>query len=152
VLLATAGGLGYLHPAPGTWASAAACAVGAAWMAVVPSPWTTLGMAFAALIATAIGWRCCGSAARHFGYQDPSQVVIDEVAGCWLALAILPPGQASAAPLWAAGIAFLSFRVFDIAKPWPLNWLERLPGSAGIMADDLAAGLLAGILTTAVLH
>ena len=49
-------------------------------------------------------------------------------------------------------LAVLLFRVFDIAKPWPVGWFERLPGAVGIMADDLAAGAVAGILAAALLH
>ena len=49
-------------------------------------------------------------------------------------------------------VAVLLFRVFDIAKPWPVSWFERLPGAFGIIADDLAAGVFAGILAVALLH
>ncbi|MCL6622919.1 MAG: phosphatidylglycerophosphatase A [Syntrophobacterales bacterium] len=66
-------------------------------------------------------------------------MVIDEAAGQLVALALLPP-------TWPAGLlGFLLFRVLDILKPWPLKALEHLPGGWGVMADDLAAGALAGL-------
>jgi phosphatidylglycerophosphatase A len=98
---------------------------------------------------TVAGILCAPAAIASFGVEDPSEVVIDEVAGVWLALAILPT-HLLATPLVAAGVAFLLFRVFDIAKPWPVTWCEHLPAGWGIMSDDLAAGILAGGLATAL--
>ena len=66
---------------------------------------------------------------------DPGRAVWDEYAGMWITCLFLPPTL-----LWL-GTAFICFRVFDILKPWPANWLERLPGGWGIMADDVVAGL-----------
>jgi phosphatidylglycerophosphatase A len=77
--------------------------------------------------------------------------VLDEVAGQWLALAVVallrsrPPDQRDLVA------AFLLFRLFDVAKPWPIRKLERLPGGWGIVADDLAAALAAGLLVLGVL-
>jgi phosphatidylglycerophosphatase A len=72
--------------------------------------------------------------------KDPSIVVIDEVVGMLVALFALP--------LRAADVlaAFLCFRVFDIAKPFPLRRLEARPGGWGIMLDDLVAGLYTNVL------
>lgn len=75
---------------------------------------------------------------RASGIRDPQFVVIDEVAGMLVALAFFPPNPVG------AGAAFLLFRLFDVAKPFPVGRLERLPGAWGVMADDLAAGLFAG--------
>ncbi len=74
--------------------------------------------------------------------EDPSHVVIDEIAGMFLTLLWLP------LPLgWTAWVAaFLLFRVFDIWKPWPVNKCEKLPGGLGIVLDDVAAGVLANIV------
>lgn len=106
------------------------------------------------LIAVAVsllGLAVCPLAARHFADHDPRQVVIDEVAGVWCALAMLPAALLHDQLLIAVVLAVAWFRVFDIAKPWPVGWLERVPGPASIMFDDLAAGILAGLVTTALL-
>lgn len=135
-ILATALLIGHIPGAPGTWGSMAAAAlfvaagmpVGAAGFAVA------LGLVILGL------WAASGAAAS-FGESDPAPVVIDEVAGMWLALAV---GGARTAAAVAA--AFVLFRLFDIAKPFPIRRLERLDGAAGIMADDIAAGLASGAL------
>lgn len=66
---------------------------------------------------------------------DPQRAVWDEFVGMWATCLFLPKTLP-----WLA-VAFLCFRVMDIAKPWPIRKLERLPGGLGIMADDLLAGL-----------
>ena len=66
---------------------------------------------------------------------DPGRAVWDEFVGMWVTCLLVPPQ-----PVWLA-VAFLSFRLFDILKPWPANRLESLPGGWGIMADDVVAGL-----------
>lgn len=71
------------------------------------------------------------------GKHDPSEIVIDEVAGLWIALA----GTNFALPHLI--IAFLLFRLFDIIKPGPINTLQNLPGGWGVMMDDIGAGLVA---------
>ena len=140
-LLATWFGSGLVRVAPGTCGSLAALPF-AAGLAFVGGPWL-LGLATAAAFAAGL-WastRYAGAA----GQSDPGAVVIDEVAGLWLALVLLPlePGPYL--------LAFLAFRLFDITKPWPIGWVERsLPGAWGIMADDLVAGLIAGALALAV--
>jgi len=90
----------------------------------------------ACLAAVLIGVWASDETARWLGKHDPSEVVVDEVAGMWLALVGLPH------ELPVAGAAFLLFRVFDIGKPSPLKQLERLPGGWGIMLDDVAAGAI----------
>jgi phosphatidylglycerophosphatase A len=102
-------------------------------------------------LVTLVGLAVCPAAARHFGRSDPSHVVIDEVAGVWCALALLPTAVLHEQSLLAVALAVGWFRVFDIAKPWPVSWLERIPGPASIMADDVAAGIIAGLVTTALL-
>lgn len=150
ILVCTWFGAGLLRPAPGTWGSiAAALPALALLLAVEPGTarWILLAGVAAATVA---GIRCAPAAVARFGVHDPSQVVIDEVAGTWLAIAVLPAALL-AQPLLAVGAALLLFRVFDIAKPWPVGWCEHLPGGWGIMADDLVAGALAGCLATALL-
>jgi phosphatidylglycerophosphatase A len=71
-------------------------------------------------------------------------VVIDEIAGVWLAMACLPATAFAAHPWPWTLAATAAFRVVDILKPWPIDRCERLPGAVGVVADDLAAGVLAG--------
>jgi phosphatidylglycerophosphatase A len=89
---------------------------------------------------------------RETGRIDPSECVIDELAGQWLACAfallsfggLLPANHLS---LPAFGLAFVLFRLFDIWKPWPVSWAENsLKGGLGVMMDDIVAGLMAGVL------
>ncbi len=130
-------GAGLLKPGPGTYGSIAATAVWFVVMRHVPAnltPWITLAMAG---VATAIGIPAATRVARESGRKDPQIVVIDEVAGQWLALTLAPPS------LPFALLALVLFRVFDILKPPPVRWLERLPEGTGIVVDDLAAGLYA---------
>ena len=75
------------------------------------------------------------------GQRDPSYIVIDEVAGVLCALCIAPQEF-----VWSL-IAFVLFRILDIFKPFPVDKLERLKGAWGVVADDLGAGILAGVLT-----
>jgi phosphatidylglycerophosphatase A len=75
--------------------------------------------------------------------KDPQRVVIDEVAGVLIAM-----GMVRGAGLWPAVLGFALFRLFDITKPGPIRRAERLPPVGfGIMADDLVAGIVAGVLT-----
>jgi phosphatidylglycerophosphatase A len=145
-LLATVGGLGDVLPAPGTSVGSVA---GAAALALLlrlfpghPMPVVLVGLA--ALLPAAV-WSCGAEAARR-GETDPRAVVLDEVAGQWLALglvAVLRPGAVTVA---AIVISFALFRIADVLKPWPIRRLERLPGGWGIVVDDLAAGLLAAVV------
>jgi phosphatidylglycerophosphatase A len=152
VHFATVLGIGHLRPASGTWASIAAGALGWAFCAWAGESRLLPGLVVATIAASVIGLLASPAAIRHFARRDPSQVVIDEVAGTWAALACIPAAVLHREPFLAVAVAVLWFRVFDIAKPWPVGWLERLPGAWGIMVDDLAAGLLAGAMSAAVLH
>lgn len=129
-------GSGLVPRAPGTAGSLAALpfAAGLSWLAGPAATPATL--ASAALIVFLIGWATSEMYVRRVRQKDPGQVVIDEVAGVLLTLAVAPLD-----PL-AYGLGFLWFRVFDIFKPWPISWADRrLGGGLGIMVDDiLAAG------------
>ncbi|MFQ5970679.1 MAG: phosphatidylglycerophosphatase A [Alphaproteobacteria bacterium] len=135
-LVATWFGLGRLPVAPGTWASLAALPI-AAGIVWIGGPW----LLSAAIVAAALaGAWAAGRYAEAMHARDPRAVVVDEVAGQWLALLPLSLD-------WRYYVAaFVAFRLFDILKPWPCRRLERLPGGAGIMADDIAAGVYAGAL------
>ncbi|MEP0775072.1 MAG: phosphatidylglycerophosphatase A [Acidobacteriota bacterium] len=142
--LATVGGLGDLLPAPGTTVGSVAGVVlfaGAWHLTGGLAPWTLLA---GACLLVAVAVPACGREATRRGQGDPGAVVLDETAGQWVALAMWV--LAHPAPLTPGVLAasFLLFRLFDVAKPWPIRRLERLPGGWGIVADDLAAGAAAG--------
>lgn len=140
-LLATWFGSGLLPKAPGTWGSLAALPFAFA-IASLAGAW---GLLAAVLAVTAVGLWAADVYAARSGESDPGKVVIDEVAGQWLAL--VP----AALDLRLYAVAFLAFRFFDIVKVWPASWLDRnLKGGRGIMLDDLAAGVYAGALTYGV--
>ena len=136
-LLATWFGSGLLPYAPGTWGSLAALPF--AW--VIASLWGQWALLVAAGLAFAVGIWAAEIYARRSLVDDPPAVVIDEVAGQWLALAVVPPDALPYA------LGFVLFRVFDIVKPWPANAIDhRLKSGFGIMLDDIVAGGYAAIL------
>ncbi len=136
-LLATWFGSGLLPWAPGAWGSLAALPFGAA-LAWAGGPWA---LAAGAAVVFVVGLWAGQRYAAASGRADPGAVVIDEVAGQWLAL--IPCGLD---PL-LFGAAFVAFRFFDVVKVWPASWCDRnLKGGLGIMADDVVAGVYAGLL------
>jgi phosphatidylglycerophosphatase A len=137
--LATFFGVGRMKPGPGTYASVAALLLwlGAAHLFHPDRHSLALATAVAALLITLIGIPASTIVARESGREDPGFVVVDEVAGQWIALIAVRPDWQHAA------LALLLFRLFDIWKPWPIRKLEKLPEGTGIMLDDVAAGLLA---------
>lgn len=90
-----------------------------------------------ALLASAVGIWASDVVIRDSGEKDPQRIVIDEVAGVLLALAVAPPTFAGVA------LAVLLFRVFDITKPFPARRAEALAGGWGVVVDDLVAGVWA---------
>jgi phosphatidylglycerophosphatase A len=103
---------------------------------------------FAIIIGMAIaGVLAADRIARDMNEHDPQIVVVDESVSILLALWIAMPGD-----IWGVAAVTVLFRVLDIYKPWPLRLLERLkPNGLGIMADDLAAGIIAGVVVLLVL-
>ncbi len=108
-----------------------------------PLAWLTLA---AALGAVAIGIPAATIVERESERPDPGHVVIDEVAGQWIALIY---SRVNLSHLLAG---FLFFRLFDIMKPWPARRLERLSAGWGIVLDDVAAGVYALLLMLALQH
>jgi phosphatidylglycerophosphatase A len=143
--LATCFGIGEIPFAPGTFASAAALPLG--W-ALARMGWQ--GVVAGAIAATIGGIWACDRHARKVGVHDPSECVIDEVAGQWFALAPIAM-VARSGDWWLYALAFLLFRLFDITKPWPISAGERLPGGLGVMMDDVLAGFAAGLLLYAAM-
>ena len=138
-VIATFFGAGLGKPGPGTWGSVAAVLLWAAFaLGAHPLPSTLLIALVAGIVLSiALGVPAATVAARESGRHDPGFVVIDEVAGQWIAL------LGSPADWRHALIALVLFRVFDITKPFPARQLERLPDGWGIVFDDVAAGLYA---------
>jgi phosphatidylglycerophosphatase A len=138
-VLATWFGAGRMRPGPGTYGSVAAMLLwfAAAHLFHLQPLALAIATAVAALLITLIGIPASTIVARESGRQDPGFVVIDEVAGQWIALIAIRPDWQHAA------LGLLLFRLFDIWKPWPIRQLESLPEGTGIMLDDVAAGLLA---------
>jgi phosphatidylglycerophosphatase A len=145
--LCTLGPIGHLRPAPGTWGSAAAIAL--AWgLHVLGGFWLVL---VATVAVTALGWWAVREATRGSADKDPSEIVIDEVAGQWIAILPVSLGaQMAGTDFWALwpGVvtAFVAFRLFDIWKPGPVGWADRQEGAFGVMADDVIAGWLAALV------
>lgn len=132
MMLATLGPVGRFRPAPGSWGSAAAVLVAVGLVQL--GGWT---LEIAALIVCVLGVRAADIYDRETGSKDASDIVIDEVAGQWITLLVVPFDWR----WWIA--AFVAFRLFDILKPGPVRLAERLPGGYGVMADDIVAGALA---------
>lgn len=146
MMVATVCGVGLLPKAPGTWGS----------LAALPLAWLLHGLAgplavlLAATIAFFAGWWASSSLARRGDPgdekgHDPGYIVIDEVAGQLIVLAVIPPD----ALLYA--VAFAVFRLFDIVKPAFIGWADRkVEGGLGVMLDDLLAGLCGALVMYAI--
>ncbi|MEQ8829706.1 MAG: phosphatidylglycerophosphatase A [Alphaproteobacteria bacterium] len=134
LIIATWFGSGLLRPMPGTWGTAAALPF--AW--AIASFSAPVWLFAAAAILFPIGVWAANRYDAMKQAHDSSEIVVDEVVGVWLVLALVPPD-------WLHYLAgFLLFRVFDIAKPWPVGWVDRrLAGGLGVMADDVLAALYA---------
>jgi phosphatidylglycerophosphatase A len=144
--VATFFGIGRMRPAPGSWTSAATVLLWAGLAyALASSLRTPVAIALAVMVIL-IGIPASTQVARGSGIKDPPFVVIDEVAGQLVALIAVPLA-------WKSFLAgFILFRAFDIVKPPPVRQLEALPEGAGIVLDDVAAGLYALVVVHLFLH
>ncbi|MCB1836594.1 MAG: phosphatidylglycerophosphatase A [Alcanivoracaceae bacterium] len=126
-------GSGLAPKAPGTFGTLAALPVW--WLAAQLPLW---GYVIVLLAVIAVGPYLCGRTAEDLGVHDHGGIVWDEIAGFLVTMLLVPVS-------WYTALAgFLLFRLFDIAKPWPIGWLDRqIEGGTGIMVDDLVAGLYA---------
>jgi phosphatidylglycerophosphatase A len=119
------------------------------WAAIarwIPVALRTEVLAVLALLVVAVGIPAATRFARASGLKDPQSVVIDEVAGQWIALLFAPVAWKTLL------VGFILFRAFDILKPPPVRQLERLPEGTGIVIDDVTAGLYALLVMQLVLH
>ncbi len=114
---------------------------------LIPS---NLGRGLVALLICAGGIPLCTSVARKLGRKDPGAIVWDEIASMPLVFMFVSDTAMSQPLVWVMGFAL--HRLFDIVKPPPVRWLERLPDGLGIMADDCAAALYACLVLNLILH
>ena len=134
-LLALGFGSGLVPVAPGTFGSLVGLAFALA-LAPLGLAWNLL----AVVVAAVAGIWICGESARRLGVHDHPAIVWDEVAGMMIAMLAAPDAW------WGAPAAFVLFRIFDIAKPWPIREIDHgMGGGAGIMLDDVLAGLFAAL-------
>lgn len=137
--LATWFGCGYMPKAPGTAGAIGAIAVAIPlWLLLDFRPWHFGALSLLALYPAI--W-ASGVVATESGRKDPQLVVIDEVLGTWLTLA-----GATHISWLSLALAFGLFRLFDIWKPPPVRQTERLPGGAGIVLDDMVAGVYGALV------
>lgn len=133
--VATVFGAGYSPVAPGTAGSLVAAGL---YIILKPDgflPWILL-----ALFLLLGYWGSYAGRKRWGG--DPKKVVIDEFAGCWIS-SLAVPSEWGATGVFAA---FVLFRIFDIFKPWPVSFFDRMNSAAGILLDDVAAGIMAALV------
>ena len=134
-LLATWFGIGLLRPAPGTWGSLAGVIL---WF-LLPNSHSWIWLILPLFIF--LSWYVCAAVNKDSDSEDHSSIVIDEVAGMFVALAFVPHTAL------AYFGAFVLFRLFDIWKPWPISWVDKnIKGGWGILFDDMLAGLFSGVI------
>jgi phosphatidylglycerophosphatase A len=137
--IATSFGVGYAPFAPGTFGSAA----GLLLWAILPA--SAVAQVAAVIAVLAVGIWSAELTERRVGATDPGIVVVDEVLGMVVTLALVPVG-------WGGAIVgFVLFRAFDVIKPYPANRFERLHGGLGIMLDDAMAGVYSNLALRLVL-
>ena len=141
VFIATCGYIGYIPFAPGTFGSAAGLVL---FFLVRSTGSVALELALIVLLFL-IGIWSGNEAEHHFGKTDPGPVVLDEVVGMLITLALLPVN------LFGAIVGFLLFRVLDVFKPWPSGRFEQLPGGLGVMADDGMAAVYGNLAMRALI-
>jgi phosphatidylglycerophosphatase A len=155
-------GVGYIRLAPGTWGSIvgvglyllvqfgqyAVWQTGLArgWRIEQLEAWRVQSNIFFVLLITAVGIWAAGRAADILNKKDPQQVVVDEIAGQFIALMFVPLNVS----WWLILIGFILFRVFDIWKPYPIDSMQALPGGFGVVVDDLVAGIYAAIVLSLI--
>jgi phosphatidylglycerophosphatase A len=136
VFLATCGYVGYAPVAPGTFGSAAGLAI----FALVRASGSMYVELVTIVVLFTVGVWSGTEAEHHFGGTDPGPIVLDEVVGMLITLALLPVNAIG------AFLGFVVFRALDVVKPWPSGRFERLPGGLGVMADDGMAAVYGNLM------
>lgn len=132
-IVALTGGVGLIPLAPGTWGAIAGIPLGL-WLATIPTVVALVVLA----AGFVVGVWACGVTAREAGVHDHQSIVFDETWAMAAVVALAPVGIA------AVLAGFLAFRLFDIAKPWPIGIIDRKVGHGiGIMLDDAVAAAFA---------
>lgn len=134
--IATCFKVGYLPLAPGTWGSVFAILL---WWAFLKNVNIYI-FGILIIFSFLIGIVASNIVIDQRGDTDPSYIIIDELVGQWLALLFIPQEY------FYIVISFISFRFFDIVKPWPISLIEKLPKGLGVMSDDFIAGLITLVL------
>jgi len=141
IFLGTVAGVGYIPLCPGTLGTLVGVTIYSIFMKFFPQP-----LSYTIMLVIFIGggiW-ISGRCNEYFEGKDNSSIVIDELAGFLVAMFLLPFS------LRFLLLGFFLFRLFDITKPFKIGKLERIPGGWGIMADDIAAGILANLVMQAL--
>jgi phosphatidylglycerophosphatase A len=143
--IATVFGLGYIPFFPGTFGSLFALAL-SLQLIFINSELSFAVPLFLLLFSLAAGFPAVKKLLESSEDKDPKWIVIDEVAGQSVALLLSPP------TFYSYLGAFILFRLFDIVKPFPIGRLERLRGAWGVIADDLLAGVFAGLIILVIMR
>ena len=141
LFFATVGKVGYAPIAPGTFGSAIGVAL---YLGMSYLKFDAPMQVVVTLLIVAGGVWAAGEAARAFQQEDPSQVVVDEVAGQMVTLVL------TGAALTGSVIGFFIFRALDIIKPWPAGKIERMHGGIGIVGDDVMVAVYGNLLLQGV--
>lgn len=144
-LIATSCYVGFLPWMPGTWGALLAIVL---WLPLYlwSSVTVCLIVTLLATAALAVAGTWASTVSEKYWGKDPVAACADETVGQWIAMLPLCGGPA-VSPWWLVIVSFVLFRAFDIIKPLGIRRLENLPGGYGMMADDIAAGLLAAVIT-----
>ena len=150
-LVASCFGLGWLPLVPGTWGSLPPAIIfGLMCQFDASGLWVSAVMVALAVAGSIVCVEFGPAVIAATGEVDPHEVVADELAGqaiTFLAILFAAISGLSTRQIWLTTlIGFVLFRVFDVAKPWPINGLQKLPEGWGILADDLMAGVYAAIV------
>ena len=142
-LILSYGGCGYFPKVPGTVGTCGAAVTAAAfleWWPFAHTQWLPLCIVWT-VVATALCILLTPAVEASTGRKDPQVIVMDEVAGYWATLALLPDPQ----PVHLVA-AFFLFRFLDVAKPWPARQLEKLPSGWGVSLDDVMVGIYGAVV------
>jgi phosphatidylglycerophosphatase A len=137
--IASGFGSGFAPVAPGTAGSLLALVI------FYLFPLTNVFWIIIILVVFFIGVHSATAVENYMDKEDPGMVVVDEMAGQWIALLFIPVNY------YTLSGAFILFRVFDIFKPYPINKSQKLKGGWGIMVDDVIAGVYANFVLQLIL-